>query len=83
MKNHWSGSYKHKTARRQSQIVCCKSAGKDFGNLSWKIVLQEMLPNVYSGKCVTAGTQAYCFFLNSSVSMRPCLFQDLAQFANE
>lgn len=61
MKNHWSGSYKHKSARKQSQIVCCKSAGKDFGNLSWKVVLQEMLPNVYSAKSVTAGHWPFAF----------------------
>lgn len=82
MKNHWLGSCKNKAARKQFEIVCCKSSGRDFGNLSWKLVYQEMLPNVYSGKCVTAGTQACCFFLNSSVSRRPRVFQDLAQFAN-
>lgn len=82
MKNYWSGSYIDQSARKQFQIAC-KSAGKDFGNLSWKLVLQEMLLNVYSGKYITAGAQAYCFFLKSSVYMRPCVFQDLAQFANE
>lgn len=55
VEHHWSVSFKNKAARKQSrkQIVCCKSAGRSFGNLRWKIVLQEMLLDACTGTCIT------------------------------